>query len=102
MALMKLGAVISPVTILLAEADMRDRFERGHIGHAIVDASLTGRFVNLAGNYTSIAVGRGAGPETFVPDGEAHATDHEAVEKAAVVASPDAQPWSCQPRSSFW
>lgn len=85
LALMKLGAVISPATILLTEADVKDRFERGHMRHAIVDASLTGRFANLPGDYTRIAVGGAPGwhrfedayaaAETFVPDGETRATD---------------------------
>ena len=60
-----LGAVISPATILLTEADVRDRFERGHIRHAIVDASLTGRFANLAGNFTRIVVGGTPGWHRF-------------------------------------
>jgi hypothetical protein len=80
LALMKLGAVISPATILLTETDIKDRFERGRMRHAIVDASLTGRFANLRGNFTRIAVGGVPGwhrfedayaaSETFVPDGE--------------------------------
>ena len=57
LALMKLGAVINPATILLTEGDVKDRFERGQMRHAVVDAPLTGRFANLAGNYTRIAVG---------------------------------------------
>jgi acetyl-CoA synthetase len=85
LALMKLGAVISPATILLTEADVKDRFERGQMRHAIVDASLVGRFKNLPGSYTRIAVGGAPGwhrfedayaaAETFVPDGETRATD---------------------------
>ena len=85
LALMKLGAVISPATILLTEADVKDRFERGGMRHAIVDASLVGRFANLPGSYTRIAVGGAPGwhrfedayaaTETFVPNGETRATD---------------------------
>ena len=85
LALMKLGAVISPATILLTETDIKDRFERGRMRHAIVDASLTGRFANLRGNFTRIAVGGAPGwhrfedacaaSETFVPDGETRAID---------------------------
>ena len=85
LALMKLGAVISPATILLTETDVRDRFERGGMRHAIVDASLTGRFADLNRNYTRIAVGGAPGwhrfedayaaSEAFVPDGETRATD---------------------------
>jgi acetyl-CoA synthetase len=53
--------------------------------HAIVDASLIGRFATLPGSYTRIAVGGAPGwhrfedaydaAETFVPDGETRATD---------------------------
>jgi acetyl-CoA synthetase len=85
LALMKLGAVISPATILLTETDIKDRFERGRMRHAIVDASLTGRFANLRGNFTRIGVGGAPGwhrfedayaaSETFVPDDETRAID---------------------------
>ena len=40
---------------------LRDRFERRRIRHAIVDASLTGRFGRLPGQYTRIAVGGATG-----------------------------------------
>jgi acetyl-CoA synthetase len=85
LGLMKLGAVISPATILLTETDVKDRFERGKMRHAIVDAALVGRFANLPGSYARIAVGGAPGwhrfedayaaAETFVPDGETRATD---------------------------
>jgi len=85
LALMKLGAVVSPATTLLTEADVRDRFERGHMRHAIVDASLTERFAHVPENYTRIALGGAPGwhrfedayeaSETFVPDGETYASD---------------------------
>jgi acetyl-CoA synthetase len=85
LGLMKLGAVISPATTLLTEADVKDRFERGRMRHAIVDVSLTRRFANLPGSYTRIAVGDAPGwhrfedaymaAETFVPDGETRASD---------------------------
>ena len=87
LALMKLGAVIIPATTLLTEGDLEDRFERGRIRHAIVPASLTGRFAKLAGTYTRIAVG-GAGapgwhrfedsydrPRAFTPEGTTNADD---------------------------
>jgi acetyl-CoA synthetase len=85
LALIKLGAVISPATTLLTEADLKDRFDRGHIRHAIVDASLTARFSRLPGEYTRIAVGGSPGwhrfedaydaAEAFVPEDETRATD---------------------------
>jgi acetyl-CoA synthetase len=85
LALMKLGAVISPATTLLTEADVKDRFERGRMRHAIVDASLTGRLAGVPSGYTRIAVGDAPGwhrfedaytaAEAFVPDGETRASD---------------------------
>ncbi|HZT51080.1 MAG TPA: AMP-binding protein [Stellaceae bacterium] len=85
LALMKLGAVIIPATTLLAEADLKDRFERGRIRHAIVPAALVGRFAQLAGDYTRIALGGAPGwqrfedaydrPSGFTPDGVTDADD---------------------------
>jgi acetyl-CoA synthetase len=85
LALMKLGAVVSPATTLLTEADVRDRFERGHMRHAIVDAPLTERFAHVPEDYTRIALGGAPdwhrfedayhASETFVPDGETYASD---------------------------
>jgi acetyl-CoA synthetase len=86
LALMKLGAVVNPATTLLTETELRDRFERGRIRHAIVDAPLTGRFEHLSEDCTRIAV-RGApagwarfedayeASEVFPPDGETRASD---------------------------
>jgi acetyl-CoA synthetase len=85
LALMKLGAVVSPATTLLTGVDVRDRFQRGNMRHAIVDVPLTGRFADLPGDYTRIALGGAPGwrrfedaydaAETFVPDGETQAID---------------------------
>jgi acetyl-CoA synthetase len=85
LALMKLGAVVSPATTLLTGVDVSDRFQRGNMRHAIVDVPLTGRFADLPGDYTRIALGGAPGwhrfedaydaAETFVPDGETRATD---------------------------
>ena len=85
LGLMKLGAVVSPATTLLTKADIRDRFERGQMRHAIVDAPLTGSFAGLPGDFTRIALCGAPGwlrfedaytaSETFEPDGETRATD---------------------------
>jgi acetyl-CoA synthetase len=85
LALMKLGAVFSPSSILLTETDLQDRVRRGRVRHVIVHASLIERFANLVGDFTRIAVGGATGfhrfedaykaPESFVPDGETRATD---------------------------
>jgi acetyl-CoA synthetase len=85
LAAMKLGAVIVPATTLLAEADLADRFARGGVRHVVVGAEQAGKFVNLPGDYTRIAIGAVAGwhdyadsdnaPSQFVRDGETGADD---------------------------
>jgi len=85
LALMKLGAVFSPSPTLLTDAEIKDRFERGRMRHAIVDAALVGRLANFPAAFTRIAVGGAPAwhrfedayeaPATFVPDGETRASD---------------------------
>ncbi len=85
LALMKLGAVFSPSPTLLTETEIKDRFERGRMRHAIVDASLVDRFADFPSGYTRIAIGDAPGwhrfedacgaQKTFAPDGEARADD---------------------------
>jgi acetyl-CoA synthetase len=86
LAAMKLGAVIIPATTLLAEADLRDRIERGDVGAVIARAELAPRFVEVPGSYLRIAVGepvegwlRYADSEVsdlpFAPDGPTRAED---------------------------
>ncbi len=85
LACCKLGAVVVPATTMLTEDDLRDRFDRGRIAHAIVAGEHAGRFAALGDGYTKIAVGGAPGwqrfedsydaPAGFVPDGETRATD---------------------------
>jgi acetyl-CoA synthetase len=85
LACCKLGAVVIPATTMLTEDDLRDRFERGRIRHAIVAGEHTARFAALGDGFTRIAVGGAPGwqrfedgydalPE-FDPEGETRATD---------------------------
>ncbi|MGP2442555.1 AMP-binding protein [Streptomyces sp. JW3] len=80
LAAIKLRAVVIPATPLLGPADLRDRVERGRVAHVIVRAEDTGKFADVPGAYTRIAVGgAGAGwqpyeetetaSEVFAPDG---------------------------------
>jgi acetyl-CoA synthetase len=62
LAAMKLGAVVIPATTLLTAADLRDRLDRGGAKHVVVGGADAGKFDDVAGDYTRIAV-RGA------PDG---------------------------------
>jgi acetyl-CoA synthetase len=57
LAAMKLGAVIIPATTLLAEADLRDRIDRGDVGAVIARSELAARFAAVPGSYLRIAVG---------------------------------------------
>jgi acetyl-CoA synthetase len=57
LATMKLGAVIIPATTLLAEADLRDRIDRGDVGAVIARSELAPRFADVSGSYLRIAVG---------------------------------------------
>ncbi|MGE0259809.1 MAG: AMP-binding protein [Alphaproteobacteria bacterium] len=86
LAAMKLGAVVIPATTLLTRDDLIDRFERGRVRHVITGADNTGKFTDIPGAYTRIAVGGGApgwhryedaydAPAEFAPDGETRATD---------------------------
>ncbi|WP_305890295.1 AMP-binding protein [Streptomyces rugosispiralis] len=57
LAAMKLRAVVIPATPLLGPLDLADRIERGRARHVIVRAGDTGKFADVAGDYTRIAVG---------------------------------------------
>ncbi len=86
LAAMKLGAVIIPATTLLNRDDLVDRFARGQVRHVVASADNAGKFADLPGDYTRIAVGGAApgwhsweagydAPPAFVPDGETRASD---------------------------
>jgi len=57
LAAMKLGAVVIPATTLLTPADLRDRLDRGNAKHVVVGAADAGKFDDVEGDYTKIAVG---------------------------------------------
>lgn len=86
LAAIKLGAVLSPATMLLSEADLKDRIERGQMRAVIVDVSTLGRFAGLADACVRISVGgvvegwsdysrAAVGPAAFEPDGPTMADD---------------------------
>ncbi len=86
LAAMKLGAVIIPATTLLSRDDLVDRFARGRVRHVVAGADSAGKFADLPGDYTRIAVGGAApgwrrweegydAPAHFAPDGETRASD---------------------------
>jgi len=86
LAAMKLGAVLIPAAPLLGTDDLRDRIARGEVRHVVVGEQDTGKFEQIAGDYTRIAVGPGvpgwlpytdadAAPTEFAPDGRTLADD---------------------------
>ncbi|MFD2416961.1 AMP-binding protein [Amycolatopsis pigmentata] len=86
LAAIKLGAVIIPASTLLGPADLRDRVERGAARHVVVRSADTGKFADVAGDYTRIAVGEPAdgwlsyadsagAPTEFEPDGPTRADE---------------------------
>jgi acetyl-CoA synthetase len=57
LAVIKLGAVVIPATTLLSRDDLIDRFQRGHVRHVVAGVDHAGKFTDLPGEYTRIAVG---------------------------------------------
>ncbi|MEW6371958.1 MAG: AMP-binding protein [Pseudomonadota bacterium] len=57
LACIKLGAVLVPTTMLVSNADLQDRMDRGAISHVIAQVSEAHKFEGLTGNFTRIAVG---------------------------------------------
>ena len=86
LACIKLGAVLVPSTLLLSQADIQDRIDRGGIKHLVVDASQTAKFEGLEASFTRISVGAKVagwhdvaelygGSPAYVPDAGTRATD---------------------------
>ena len=80
LACTKLGAVMVPTTLLLTPTDLRDRLARGGVRHVVVASSQAGKFADLPGRYTRVAVGAPVAgwldyagsadaPTGFAPDG---------------------------------
>jgi acetyl-CoA synthetase len=72
LAAMKLRAVVIPATPLLGPADLRDRVDRGRVGHVVVRAEDTAKFDDVPGGYTRICVG-GLPEEGWEPYEDAYA-----------------------------
>ncbi|MDW4908687.1 AMP-binding protein [Streptomyces sp. ADMS] len=86
LAAMKVGAVVIPATPLLGPSDLRDRVGRGRVAHVLVRAEDTGKFDEVPGGYTRIAVGGAPegwqpyedayeAPADFTPEGPTHSDD---------------------------
>jgi acetyl-CoA synthetase len=57
LACIKLGVVVIPATTLLTSADLDDRISRGGVGHVVVASGDAGKFDDVPGDYTRIAIG---------------------------------------------
>jgi acetyl-CoA synthetase len=86
LACIKLGAVMIPATMLLTPDDLQDRLDRGKVRHVAVASDQAGKFADLPGRYTRIAVGApvrgwlsfadsGSAPTAYTPDAPTQATD---------------------------
>jgi acetyl-CoA synthetase len=85
LAVLKLGAVASPATVLLSKAELADRIERGGISCVIADAAGAAKCAELPAQCKRIVVGEAAGwmplaqayacSEAFSPDGPTRASD---------------------------
>ncbi|MEK6806399.1 MAG: AMP-binding protein [Pseudomonadota bacterium] len=80
----KIGAVLSPATTLLAAADLQDRITRGDMRLVIADVASTAKFSEVSGSYSRIVVGGSvagwqryepAVATEFVPQGATEASD---------------------------
>ena len=86
LACIKLGAVLVPSTLLLSQADIQDRLDRGGVKHLVVDAAQTAKFETLDAGLTRISVGAKVagwqdvaelcgGATSYAPDASTRATD---------------------------
>src|ERR1051325_3103555 len=86
LAMIKLGAVIIPATMLLTANDVSDRIARGHVRHIVCAAELAPKIEAACGSCTRIAIGgktqgwheyeQGySSSATFQPEGETRAND---------------------------
>jgi len=57
LACIKLGVVVIPATTLLTSADLDDRITRGGVGHVVAASGDAGKFDDVPGSYTRIAIG---------------------------------------------
>jgi acetyl-CoA synthetase len=68
LACIKLGVVVIPATTLLTSADLEDRVSRGGVGHVVAASADAGKFDDVAGDFTRIAVGAPVGGWTSFGD----------------------------------
>lgn len=74
LAAMKLGAVVSPATMLLSNEDLQDRVTRGKMRIVITDNDQTHRFNDISGDYLRITTDRVKSEWLAYEDSEQHST----------------------------
>ncbi|HYO19568.1 MAG TPA: AMP-binding protein, partial [Dermatophilaceae bacterium] len=57
LACIKLGVVVIPATTLLTPADLDDRITRGAVSHVLTASADAGKFTEVPGDFTRVAVG---------------------------------------------
>ena len=82
----KLGLVMIPTTTLMGPADLQDRVERGGAAWAAVGSANIAKFADVAGDYTLIEIGAGAGE----PAARDEALQYANAAAAGVDFTPDA------------
>jgi acetyl-CoA synthetase len=80
LACIKLGIVVIPATTLLTSADLEDRISRGGVGHVVAASLDAGKFDDVTGDFTRIAVG------APVPGWTTYAESHSAATYSAGAA----------------
>jgi acetyl-CoA synthetase len=85
LAVLKLGAVLSPATVLLSKAELADRLERGGIRCVITDSAGAAKCQELPASCARIVTGQASGwvsyqdayscSESFAPGGTSKASD---------------------------
>ena len=75
LALIKLGAVMVPTSMLAMPSDLDDRFARGQLRHIIAQSSETAKFAGLDEGATRIAVGAPVAGWRNLADSAAAGTD---------------------------
>ncbi len=72
LACIKIGAVVIPATTLLAQADLRDRLDRGGVRHVVARSDAAERFAGLGGGWTPVSVGEPVQGWISYSDSESH------------------------------
>lgn len=62
LAVLKLGAVILPTSVVLGSAELADRVERAGVRHVLADATDAAKFADVPGDIAGVLIGEGEAP----------------------------------------